>query len=243
MEMERIDDDTIRVFMSLSELNSRGIEMLDLIKDRQQIEDFFYGILDEVDSDHLFTANKPVTFQVMPTEDGLEIFISRAQVPGLNDEGPADSESNQVSEQSVTEDPGEARPSDNRLQAIARNSLSQFFNQSRTSEPVKKEKDDKFFDDQGRHALVLQLAQFDDLIALSHELYLNGGTSDLYQYQGQYYVVLSFDQELVEEFDAQRQAHLALEYGKEAKIDVAVLSEYGKHLMADSALETTRYYF
>lgn len=238
MEMERIDDDTIRVFMDLEELNDRGVKMLDLIKDHQQIEDFFYSILDEVDGEHQFAPDGPVTFQVMPSGQGLEIFITRIQPENADDTGAKKAPENPTT---PTAQSGSQKP-DNRLQAIARNSLSRFFDQPTDSE-TEPAAAKSFFDGASRRAVVLRLAEFDDLIALADELYLNGGSSDLYRYDDRYYLVLTFDADLVAEFDAERQAHLALEYGSQSKLDPAVLSEYGEHVMVDSALEITRYYF
>ena len=78
MEMEHINKNTIRVLINNDDLNARGITILDLLGDHQQIEDFFYSILREVDTDHQFQNNDSVTFQVMPTENGLELFISKS---------------------------------------------------------------------------------------------------------------------------------------------------------------------
>ncbi|WP_263848831.1 adaptor protein MecA [Lacticaseibacillus thailandensis] len=77
MEMERINADTIRVFLGSDDLKSRGIKMLDLLSNHEDIEHFFYGVLEEVDTKHEFAGNESVTFQVMPSSGGLEMFISR----------------------------------------------------------------------------------------------------------------------------------------------------------------------
>ena len=78
MEMEHINKNTIRVLINNDDLSARGITILDLLGDHQQIEDFFYSILREVDTDHQFQNNDSVTFQVMPTQNGLELFISKS---------------------------------------------------------------------------------------------------------------------------------------------------------------------
>lgn len=77
MEMERINEDTIRVVIGNDDLNERGIRVLDLLGNHKQIESFFYSILEEVDVDHQFQDNDAVTFQVLPNRNGLELFISK----------------------------------------------------------------------------------------------------------------------------------------------------------------------
>ncbi|MDD7321582.1 MAG: adaptor protein MecA, partial [Limosilactobacillus mucosae] len=76
MEMKRINENTIRVLLNNEDLNERGITVLDLLNHNQQIEDFFYSILEEVDADHQFQDNDLVTFQVRPQQDGLELYIT-----------------------------------------------------------------------------------------------------------------------------------------------------------------------
>ena len=55
----------------------RGISILDLIGNQHDVEDFFYSILDEVDTDHEFRDNGAVTFQLVPSGDGVELFITK----------------------------------------------------------------------------------------------------------------------------------------------------------------------
>src|SRR5699024_4171534 len=77
MEIEHINDDTIRVTIDNSDLMNRGITFLDLLGNEKQIESFFYGILEEVDLNDDFKDSDAVTFQVMPKNNGLELFISK----------------------------------------------------------------------------------------------------------------------------------------------------------------------
>ena len=77
MEIEHINDDTIRVRIENADLEARGYTFLDLLGNQKQIETFFYSILEEVDIDDEFQESDAVTFQVMPNRNGLELFISK----------------------------------------------------------------------------------------------------------------------------------------------------------------------
>lgn len=77
MEIEHINEDTIRVKIENSDLIERGVTFLDLLSNQKQIERFFYSILEEVDLDDEFKDSNAVTFQVMPKNNGLELFISK----------------------------------------------------------------------------------------------------------------------------------------------------------------------
>ncbi|MCH3905389.1 MAG: adaptor protein MecA [Lactobacillus sp.] len=77
MQVDRINQNTLRVRMDAAELKKRGITMLDLLGNKSDIQKFFYSILEEVDKDHLFAGTDAVTFQVMPNGNGLELLISK----------------------------------------------------------------------------------------------------------------------------------------------------------------------
>ncbi|WP_105956288.1 adaptor protein MecA [Apilactobacillus quenuiae] len=75
MEMQRINEDTIKVMISNDELSERGVDVLSLLGDEDRIESFLYGILEEIDADKEFKDTSAVTFQVVPNKSGLEMFI------------------------------------------------------------------------------------------------------------------------------------------------------------------------
>jgi adapter protein MecA 1/2 len=89
VQVDRINENTIRVRMNKEELEQRGLHVLDLLGDKTKIQQFFYSILDEVDSDHSFNKNAPVTFQVMPNNGGLELLISKITDKDLTGNGQA----------------------------------------------------------------------------------------------------------------------------------------------------------
>lgn len=82
MEVEHVSENMIRVVLGSHDLEERGVTMLDLLGNRKQIEAFFYSILEEVDTDHTFTQDQTVTFQVVPKNNGLELLISKASKNG-----------------------------------------------------------------------------------------------------------------------------------------------------------------
>ena len=81
MEMEHINENTIRVIIENEDLAERGITFLDLLGNHREIESFFYSILEEVDIEDEFKSSEAVTFQVLPKNDGLELFISKNLTP------------------------------------------------------------------------------------------------------------------------------------------------------------------
>lgn len=77
MRVKHIDENTIRVQIEKRELAQRGVKMLDLLGNKSNIQDFFYSILREVDPDHTFKSEQPVSFQVISNNGGLDLLISK----------------------------------------------------------------------------------------------------------------------------------------------------------------------
>lgn len=77
MKVKRINDYTLQVMLQKDELTERGIGMMDLMGNQQQMEDFFQTVLDEVDPQHQFSMDQTVLFQVMPTNDGIQLTITK----------------------------------------------------------------------------------------------------------------------------------------------------------------------
>lgn len=234
MEMERINADTIRVFLGSDDLKSRGIKMLDLLSNHEDIEHFFYGVLEEVDQQHEFADNESVTFQVMPSSGGLEMFISRNH---------HQNQSQQPQKGQQPADAGQETAPIDEFAALAKRHLDQAQMDSIHDDSEQDEVQPLFTDESTPVAVALRLPDFEALIGLSRSLRMNGGTSDLFQYQGHYFLVLTFHPNAISEREAQIQLAIVHEYGDTADVTAEQLAEYGQQIMATSALETTRYYF
>lgn len=236
MEMERINDNTIRVLLENDDLSERGITVLDLLGNHKQIENFFYSILEEVDTDHQFQSNDAVTFQVLPNKNGLELFISKnAPTSGLDsddftdDVDGTDEVSDFIKQQLLSsDDKGSQRKT--------------------TLKAADTEDDDDFGTylndpDTPTREVVLQLNEFEDVIQLAKILRLDGAVSNLFRYKDAFYLHLIFFVNETSEESIKDELAIAMEYANRTNVTPDVLSEYGKKLMEKSALELLRYYF
>lgn len=218
MEIEHINDDTIRVKIENRDLEERGITFLDLLGNQKQIESFFYSILEEVDIDEEFQESDAVTFQVMPNNNGLELFISKgAQFKeDLNGEMDEDSVVDPVK--------------------MLNDKLSQ------NTKPDGLEDYMKAQDVKSRE-VIFAFRTFEQVIMMAQEFFLESGASTLYKYKDQYYLhIVFFVEEMVLRTMDEEVAH-GLEYGEKSKISSEVLEEYAEVIMDKSALELLRHYF
>ncbi|MBU7446704.1 MULTISPECIES: adaptor protein MecA [Lactiplantibacillus] len=242
MEMERINEDTIRVVIGNDDLNERGIRVLDLLGNHKQIESFFYSILEEVDVDHQFQDNDAVTFQVLPNRNGLELFISKnsdnlqdtiakaTQSPNQSDDGDSqDDVSDYLKRKLMQTDTNRVEDG----QGVSHN-------------PTKDTNDlDPYIDDPDTPTkeYVLKFDQFEDLVSLAQLFRPEGLASNLFKYRDQYYLELVFFVDQSSTATIKDDVAVALEYARLANISADVLLEHGEKIMSNAALETIRHYF
>lgn len=237
MEMKRINENTIRVLLNNEDLNERGITVLDLLNHNQQIEDFFYSILEEVDAEHQFRDNDLVTFQVRPQQDGLELYITKTDPASLKKGTPAgqppldqDQITNLIKKELVGRDRQEPQTAHD-----------QQTNSAAGDEPEEAIANP----DIEKNVCVLRIDDFEDLVALAKLAQGNiYAVSDLYRYQDSDYLLLTFiDDGSLSSQQLKDQLALAYEYGQKTNLTPDVILEHGKPLMKQAALELVRTYF
>lgn len=227
MEMERINENTIRVLVDSNDLEERGIKILDLLSDHKQIQDFFYSILKEVDSTHQFQDNDSVTFQVMPTGNGLELFISKNdQVNAMGDDrNDAITDYIRQSIAQRRKEESSTNESDESLKA--------------DDYPISSSDSDTL-----TKLVVVRFDQFEDLVQYAKVAEDDNVVSELYKYNDQYYLTLQYlitDENTDEEI--KNQIALAYEYGNVTNLASDYLAEHSKKLMEISALHLIQHYF
>lgn len=217
MEKQRIDANTIRVLITQDDLDARGITMLDLLGSQKQIEDFFYSILAEVDTEHQFHKNDAVTFQALPTKRGLELLISKTNV---SDDTKDDTEQ--------------------QAKVISRELASHDAKRQRPAAHTPKKQGAKV---DPAAEMVFEFNSFEDFIELARAVDPDGYRSDLYIYKSHFYLAIRNVEGNTAADAILDMASVINEFGQQVSLGTDVLMEHGKQLMHQSALETTAYYF
>jgi adapter protein MecA 1/2 len=224
MEMERINDNTIRVSIGNEDLAERGITFLDLLGNQKQIESFFYSILEEVDVDEQFQETDSVTFQVLPNQDGLELFISKnlplddmENIEGMEDNLLGDSFSNFLKEHIASHD--------------------------KEKEELIDEEIDMVHYGESIQEAVFRLDNFEALIVLAKNIKLHNVLTYLYQFKDEYYLRVSFFSDEKSEGQMKNDYSQIYGYAHRTNVTTDILEEYGEMIMERNALELTRYYF
>jgi len=234
MEMERINENTIRVLIGNEDLTERGITVLDLLGSHQQIESFFYSILEEIDTEHQFQDNDSVTFQVLPNKNGLELFISK--------NGFGTDEDNEDGVEILSD-------SDDEISDFLKRQLQQKDSRNTSIQDDDDDSDEDHVDaaikntDIEKTSMVIKLNTFEDMVQIARILRVENAVSNLFLFNNSYYLDVTFfaDQHTPETI--KDDLAIAYEYGVKTSVTADVLNEHGKKIMDQSALELTRFYF
>lgn len=221
MRVNRIDQNTIRVQINKDELAQRGLKVLDLLGNKSKIQDFFYSILAEVDTDHAFTKDTPVSFQVMPNSGGLDVLISKVKPDSAN-------ELQQMLSQNLGDD------DDN----FDGDEFTKFYQQKSDSQPEDIEK----IQNQNSHNY--SFADLGLVAELADSLKVEDLASSLYYYQGKYYLKLVFLDDLYSEIKPFDAWGIANEFGDQVSdSQMKTIAQKGKCIMPQNALGNLRHYF
>lgn len=206
MEMEYINENTMRVFIASEDLVDRGISFTDIIGDQKAVESFFLSVLEEVDVSRRFQDSEAITFQVMPKKGGIDLYISKTSAE------PSSPEDHQAYKQLL-------------------NVIDEMDEEVRKEENILS----KDWNQEDWNQVILGFQNFDDLIAFSHAYPLRDVQVDLYQLKGQFYYLLTFNPTEYDPGTVENAIYCALEYGQLPSINQAVLKEHGQALIQGRA--------
>ncbi|MDB7088214.1 adaptor protein MecA [Enterococcus mundtii] len=215
MEMEHINENTIRVMIGHEDLEERGVSFLDLLGNHREIENFFYSILEEVDIEEEFQSSEAVTFQVLPKGDGLELFISK----NMPDEEIGQNNESTLNSADVSEFL--------QGQMLANEEESDLTESTTASE----------------QRAIFVFSDFEQVIQLANDVQLESAWTDLYQLEERYYLVVHFWMENLNQTDVENQYARILEFAEKSTRTPEALNEYGQQLMERNALERVKFYF
>lgn len=241
MQVDHINENTIRVRINKDELARRGLRVLDLLGDKEKIQKFFYSILSEVDTDHTFTKGVPVTFQVMPNNGGLDLMITKVKPDEANNlrqmmSGLGDDDNQTQEEPDSRRSFFDLDPKDD---------LDAQLDQDDEDKDLDANEDDsdiEYWKFQKHHAYSFD--ELGDLIELADNLKVSDLASSLYYQRGKYYLELAFLDENYAELKPADAWAIANEYG--IKIDneeMNTVKETGKCILNQDALGHIRCYF
>lgn len=78
MDIERINEHTVKFFISYVDIEERGFDREEIWYNRERSEELFWDMMEEVHDEEDFTVDGPLWIQVHALDKGLEILVTQA---------------------------------------------------------------------------------------------------------------------------------------------------------------------
>ncbi|MGP4041165.1 adaptor protein MecA [Gracilibacillus sp. D59] len=225
MEIERINENTIKFYISYMDIEDRGFDREEIWYNREKSEQLFWQVMDEVNyNEEDFQIDGPLWIQVQALEKGLEIVVTKAQISkdGQNLQLPTES--------GKTID----MPVDDKIESL----LEEKFGPTEKEVPELEQQYGQDF------VVVVNFKELEDIIQLSHVFESSIGMRDeLYYYDNQYMLITRFDEDYLTDDEQEDLISQILEFGQESTVTCFVVEEYGKMIFEEDALEQVSEHF
>ena len=80
MEMKQISETTLKITISMEDLEERGRELKDFLIPQEKTEEFFYSVMDELDLPDNFKDSGMLSFRVTPRKDRIDVFVTKSEI-------------------------------------------------------------------------------------------------------------------------------------------------------------------
>lgn len=234
MRIERIDDMTVKLFITYKDIEARGFRREDLWTNRKRGEEFFWSMMEEINQEEDFVVEGPLWIQVHAFEKGVEVTISKSkndELMQMSEEDSAldefDSQLNDLLSQSLKAHSSETQEDD-----LVERETTQATRRSSQMTSLQS------------NTLIFKFDDLETLIAYAHQnnQKLTQYEDLLYMFNDTYYYMVHFDQEVTEEaiHDFYGQA---LEYASPTDKTEVFLNDYAKIVMSHNVTEQVKRYF
>ncbi|MEN1967223.1 adaptor protein MecA [Lentibacillus sp. N15] len=226
MEIERINENTVKFYISYIDIEDRGFEREEIWYNRERSEQLFWQMMDEVNYKEDFNVDGPLWIQVQALEKGLEIIVTKAQVSKSGDSIELPAENGKTIDLSA----------DEKIENILDEKFGKSGKEATKQEP----------EDDGNLSLIVRFRDFEDVIQLSH--YFQAADvgmveNSLYHYHDAYYLYMEFDQDVLDDDEQEDLISQVLEFGNDSEVTVHFLEEYGKVVFKNDTFNQVKSYF
>jgi adapter protein MecA 1/2 len=220
MEIERINENTVKFYISYLDIEQRGFDREEIWYNRERSEELFWEMMDEVHQEEEFEVEGPLWIQVHALDKGLEVLVTRAQLgkDGQKFDLPIPDKLKDL-------------PVDERIEEL----LDHQFNHKEELE------EDTLIDEPLE--FLLSFRDFEDIISLSKRPRLDDISTRLFAYENKYYLYVEFEEDVFSEDEIDDLLSILLEYGVESQLTIHRLEEYGKEVIAENVFDTLRTHF
>ena len=217
MDIERVNENTIKLFMTYRDIEDRGYSREEIWYNRAKGEELFWDMIGEVNTEDYFDLDGPIWIHINASEHGLEVVVTRAN---LSAEGDTNSLIASFDE--------------HREAAQNNKNLDEAFFDSFEDEEINNQLKNQ--------VSIFKFKDIDELIPLAKRLTSYGLVSSLFNFENYFY--LSVDLNEIEDVTARQNIKAIIcEYFAPSKLTIYRLQEYGETIMNGNCFETVVKYF
>ena len=218
MKIERINDNTVKFFITYVDIEKRGFARDEIWYNRERGEQLFWQMMDEAHEREDISFDGPLWIQVQAFEKGLEVTVTIAK--------------NVID----TED-------DSELGSLLRSAIDEARDQQSVLDQLS-ELDGLEEETEAWAPLAMETDDFESMISLSKRAdeTLNNLDLKLYHYQDRYYLWIDFPDEMEPE-EEENALSLFAEYLTFSTQTLPMLQEYGKLILDGDVFAKVRHYF
>ena len=216
MDIERINENTLKLFITYSDIEDRGYTREEIWYNRAKGEELFWDIIGEINTDDYFDLDGPIWIHINASESGLEVVVTRASVG--NDSETSSMTGNFEDDLHISDQLNEMEES--------------IFNA--IGKAAKEE-------EQSLENARFRFKDIDELVPLAKRAAPLGIESVLYKWEDYYYLYVELED--LESEAARNITALCTEYFAAPTTTAPRLDEYGETIIAEDCFETIITYF
>ncbi|MBB6453051.1 adapter protein MecA 1/2 [Salirhabdus euzebyi] len=231
MEIERINENTVKFYISYMDIEDRGFDREEIWYNRDKSEQLFWEVMDEVNEEEEFIIDGPLWIQVQAMDKGLEIVVTKAQLSKDGHKLELPSDTDKIID----------LPIDEKVESLL--DKGNFLNQKNTEEEI----DDVDKEEEGEFesfSIMIRFQDIEHVIRLSQSIQsLEYYKDSLYHHDSSYYLFIEFEEDTLDDDAQENILSFILEFGEESGMTIHRLEEYGKLIYSENALATLKTHF
>ena len=229
MEMKQISETTLKITISMEDLEERGMELKDFLIPQEKTEEFFYSVMDELDLPDNF-------------KDRIDVFVTKSEINKENnfeDLAAFDDVSNMSPEEffktleqtMLSKGDTEAHEKLGKIEEMMESAVEEVLTEQAQTEPSE---DDINPSDYVHY--VFDFQTLEAVVAFAKAIDFPVEASELYKDGGLYHMTILLDLQNHPSYYANLMYARLLEYASTGTKTRAYLQEHGLEMLADDAV-------
>lgn len=242
MEMKQISETTLKITISMEDLEERGMELKDFLIPQEKTEEFFYSVMDELDLPDNFKDSGMLSFRVTPRKDRIDVFVTKSEINkeiNFEDLAAFDDVSNMSPEEffktleqtMLSKGDTEAHEKLGKIEEMMESAVEEVLTEQAQTEPSE---DDINPSDYVHY--VFDFQTLEAVVAFAKAIDFPVEASALYKDGGLYHMTILLDLQNHPSYYANLMYARLLEYASTGTKTRAYLQEHGLEMLADDAV-------